>query len=61
MASLPDSPPMSIASRIWVCLSDWMRRSGREVVLLNAMAGATQAGSLNMRVRMRPMRIERRV
>jgi hypothetical protein len=61
MASLPDSPPMSIASSICVCLSDWMRSSGREVVLLKAMAGATQAGSLKMRVRMRPTRMERSV
>jgi hypothetical protein len=38
-----------------------MRSSGREVVLLNAMDGATHAGSLKMRVRTRPTRTERSV
>ena len=35
-----------------------MRRSGSEVVLLKAMAGATQAGNLKMRVRRRPTKTE---
>lgn len=38
-----------------------MRRSGSEVVLLKAMAGATQAGNLKMRVRRRPTKTESKV
>jgi hypothetical protein len=44
-----------------VASRDWMRRRGREVVLLNARAGVTHDGKWNMRVEMRPSPRERRV
>jgi len=38
--------------------SAWIRSSGRAVVLLNAMAGVTQLGSLNPFVAATPIAIE---
>ena len=47
--------------RIPAELSDWIKRSGREVVLLKERAGVTHDGSLNSLVRMAPKSIEKRV